>query len=396
MINFALSANPNVREALTIKTNFDVAKIINHDDFIEALNSFIMIYNISLSPFSNKSNIFTYNDLFTIKDKKNPDYFKNNTFDKTAIFDNNNKLLSKTAGIFNTVAYSANIPSYVDIDENSDLNKLKADFDFINKKQIDNTLVKKQPEITKIDDIKQCLKVLKFLKKIVKTSFFDEAQHLGSTGSKSANQFDIENFLTKDASSPAKTVLSGDGLKFINTILKHFKIKTTDGKNDLELENGDVADLDKIKEAVNDIFTAVLKEEVKDGFVVDPLTKVDNNTTVNKGTASVDNTNKTTEAEVKNEDANFTKELKTMSVFQYILNKGYGSKETTIDGKKIHTKIIQENSKDVEYEVNPTKQMITTSGEVVTGGIIGYVGWKQLGKSDNPSVDEMNEAAAAD
>jgi len=82
-----------------------------------------------------------------------------------------------------------------------------------------------------------------------------------------------------------------------------------------------------------------------------------------------------------------------MTITQYLLGKGYGAKDKDFEGKKIKVKTIDENGKQVEYEVSMNKQGFVTTVEVL--GAVGgsFLIYKFFAKDKIPSeqIQENNE-----
>jgi len=383
MINFTLGANPKLADALKAKTTFDVNKIANADNFVEFLNSFIEMQKISFDD-KNKYNEIIIPGLLKISNTTDPKYNTENSFDKAKIFDAQGKLLPAAVNAFE--AATKHLPNHVNIDANTDLSKLKADFQALYTMEITNTIVSKACEIKALADIETALKLLNNLNSIVKTAFFDPAVNLGAAGSKSVGKFDLENFVTKDANSPAQiTGLSPDGIKFINNILTKLAIKDSAGSTALKLIDPEKTDVTKIRGAIEPIFKNILQAEVKDGFIVDksnPVVKNDTDPNKIKG----DESNKQAEQPVAPKTIE-------MTITQYILGKGYGAKEKEVEGKKIKVQTIDENGKKVEYEVSMNTQGLVTTVEVFAVGGGSFLIYKFFAKDKTPSeqIQETNE-----
>ena len=382
MVNFAMGANTNLKQALTTKTTFDVAKIANTDNFVEFLNSFIEMQKISFDD-KNKYNEIIIPGLLKISDINDPKYKTENSFDKTKIFDASGKLLPAAAAAFEEA--TKHLPQHVKIDDKTDLTKLKADFDALYKEQIQNTLINKKVDITKAEDISRYLQVLNFLNTIVKDQIFDATQYVGAVGSATAGKFDMANFLETDAAQKPKVLgLSTLGLKLINDTLTKLKIKDGAGSAALQLAAGEVKDFVKINGAMTSIFDEALKLEVKDGFIVDKSNPILKRT---------ENTGTDAEPESKTEQERSTIEIKQMPWMKYVTWQGLGSKEKQVGEKKIRVKALKEDGKEVEYEININKQGLAIIGEVVSGGLIILGVYKISNKNDNSSqqINENND-----
>jgi len=383
MINFSLGANPKLADALKAKTTFDVNKIANADNFVEFLNSFIEMQKISFDD-KNKYNEIIIPGLLKISNTTDPKYNTENSFDKAKIFDAQGKLSPAAVTAFE--AATTGLPSHVKIDANTDLSKLKADFDALYTMEIKNTLLEKKVAITKAEDISRYLQVLNFLNTIVKDQIFDATQYVGAAGSQVVGKFDMANFLETDkTASPTVTGLSDLGLKLINDTLTKLKIKDASGSADLKLLVGDKANFTNINSAMTSIFAEAIKLDVKDGFIVDksnPVVKNDTDPNKIKGNES----NQQTEQPV-------VPKTIEMTITQYILGKGYGAKEKEVEGKKIKVQTIDENGKQVEYQVDMNKQGVVTAVEVLGVGGVPFLIYKLVTKDKIPSekIQENNE-----